>query len=381
MLGEVAGEAHEVAEHAGQTDQHGTSWVETHLGEPLVRQRLAVPPVQGLRQLVDLLGRQPERLARVAHRAAGPVSDDRSRERGPVPAVLAVHVLDHLFPPLVLEIDVDVGRLVALARDEALEQHLRARGVDLGDPEAEADRGVGRRAPALAQDPPAPGEADDVVHREEIGLVGEVGDEGKLVLHELPHPSGRAVRPPGVHPLLRQSAQVTRRCLARRHQLLRVLVAQAVEGKVATPGHGNGFGQERGRVDAFEHLPRAQVPLPVGVQGVSRLGQRHPQTDGRERVLQFPASPLVHVHVARGDHRQTGRPGEGLAVSEPLVVVGTPGELDRKPGPAGKTPGHPPGLGHGRARAGKQQREAAREPPGEVRPLQSVASLHGLAPA
>ena len=219
------------------------------------------------------------------------------------------------------------------------------------------------------------------MHSEEIGLVGELGDEGKLVLHELPHPPGRAVRPPGAHPLLRQPAQVTRRCLARRHQLLRVLVAQALEGELATPGHGDGLGQERGRVEALEHLPRAQVALPVGVQGVSRLGQRHPQTDGRERVLQFPASPLVHVHVACGDCRQTGRPGEGLAVHEPSAVAGTPGELDREPGAAGKALSHPPGLGRSRARTGKQQREAARKPPGEVRPLQSVASLHGLAPA
>jgi hypothetical protein len=37
-------------------------------------------------------------------------------------------VLDHLLAPLVLEIDVDVGRLVAGLGDEALEHH----GADLG---------------------------------------------------------------------------------------------------------------------------------------------------------------------------------------------------------------------------------------------------------
>ena len=47
--------------------------------------------------------------------------------RGAVAAVAGVDILDHLLAPLVLEIDVDVGRLVALRRDEALEQE-----IDLG---------------------------------------------------------------------------------------------------------------------------------------------------------------------------------------------------------------------------------------------------------
>ena len=45
---------------------------------------------------------------------------------GAVAAVFLVDVLDHLLAPLVLEIDVDVGRLVALLGDEALEQQVAA---------------------------------------------------------------------------------------------------------------------------------------------------------------------------------------------------------------------------------------------------------------
>jgi hypothetical protein len=52
--------------------------------------------------------------------------------------------LDHLLAPLVLEVDVDVRRLIALGRDEALEQKIETRRIDLGDPEAVADRGIGR---------------------------------------------------------------------------------------------------------------------------------------------------------------------------------------------------------------------------------------------
>ena len=81
---------------------------------------------------------------------------------------LLVDVLDDFFAPLVLEVDVDVGRLVALLGDEALEQHVAARRVDFGDAQAIADRGVGGRAAALAQDVLAAREAHDVVDRQEV---------------------------------------------------------------------------------------------------------------------------------------------------------------------------------------------------------------------
>ena len=52
------------------------------------------------------------------------VADDRGGDAGPVAAVFGVDVLDHLLAPLVLEIHVDVGRLVARGGNEALEQQV-----------------------------------------------------------------------------------------------------------------------------------------------------------------------------------------------------------------------------------------------------------------
>ena len=83
-----------------------------------------------------------------------------------------------------LEIDVDVGRLVALARDETLEQHAHARRIDFGDAERIAHRGVRRRTAALAEDVRAAREAHDVVHGEEVRLVVEFGDQREFVLDE-----------------------------------------------------------------------------------------------------------------------------------------------------------------------------------------------------
>ena len=79
----------------------------------------------------------------------------RRGEPGAVAAVLLIDVLDHLLAPLVLEIDVDVGRLAALGADEALEQHVDLLGIDRGDAEAIAHHRIGRRAAPLAEDIPA----------------------------------------------------------------------------------------------------------------------------------------------------------------------------------------------------------------------------------
>ena len=74
----------------------------------------AVPPREHAGQPVDLREIEAQRLADVAHRALRPVGDERGGERRAVAAVLRVDVLHHLLAPLVLEVDVDVGRLVAL---------------------------------------------------------------------------------------------------------------------------------------------------------------------------------------------------------------------------------------------------------------------------
>ena len=89
-----------------------------------------------------------------------------------------------------LEIDVDVGRLAPLGGDEALEQQVDLGRIDRGDAEAVAHRRIGRRAAALAQDVLAAGEADDVVHGEEIARVVELADQAQFLVQRL-----RAQRP------------------------------------------------------------------------------------------------------------------------------------------------------------------------------------------
>src|SRR5688572_1614 len=108
--------------------------VEPGLADPLLVDGAALPPLQRVGERADLELLDAERFAYVTDGAAAAVRDDRGRQCGPLARVLAIDVLNDLLAPLVLEIDVDVGRLVALLRDEALDQGLHSVRVDLGDP-------------------------------------------------------------------------------------------------------------------------------------------------------------------------------------------------------------------------------------------------------
>jgi hypothetical protein len=173
--------------------------------------RVGHVPVDLLRKPVDRLRCQTHRLAHIAHRRAAAPADDLGRQRRPMPAPAAVDPLDHLLATLVLEVHVDVGRLVALAADEALEERVHAVRIDRRDAQAEAHRAVGRRATTLTEDAATSREGDDLVHREEVGLVAQLSDERELVLQPLRHRLGHPLRPALDRPLLGECAQVRER--------------------------------------------------------------------------------------------------------------------------------------------------------------------------
>src|SRR5207245_3789463 len=83
-------------------------------------------------------------------------------------------------PPLVLDVEVDVGRPVPLRGEEPLEEEPEPDGVGLGDAEGVADGGVGRRAPALAVEVLPAAELDEVVDEEEVAGEAQLLDEVEL---------------------------------------------------------------------------------------------------------------------------------------------------------------------------------------------------------
>jgi hypothetical protein len=80
-----------------------------------------VPAPAHALELLDHVVGEPEDLGHFADRALGSIGGHRRRKSAPVPAILSVEILHHLFAPLVLEVDINVGRLISLARYKALE--------------------------------------------------------------------------------------------------------------------------------------------------------------------------------------------------------------------------------------------------------------------
>ena len=119
MLGQMAGKADQLARQVHGAAQDGTGGIEADLHQPLVRPELSGGMARLLAEQRGGVVRQAHRLADVANGAFRPVMDDRGGDARPVAAVALVDILDDLLAPLMLEIDVDVRRLLAFGGDEA----------------------------------------------------------------------------------------------------------------------------------------------------------------------------------------------------------------------------------------------------------------------
>ena len=103
------------------------------------------------RSISSLVERQ--RLAHLARGAAAAIGDDVGGHRRAEPAVFLVDVLDDALAAVAArQVEIDVGPLAALLRQEALEQQIHRDRIDGRDPEAVADGAVGRRPAPLHED-------------------------------------------------------------------------------------------------------------------------------------------------------------------------------------------------------------------------------------
>ncbi len=292
-----------------------------------------VEPVVVLGEGVHQCGRHAQGLAHVAQGAARAVADDHGGDGGALGAVLAVDVLDDLFAPVVFEVHVDVRRLLAHLADEALEQQLRLLRIDGRDAQEVAHRRVGRRAAPLAQDALAARKAHDVVHREEVHLVAQVGDQVQLLLHllfQLWRQVG-LVRIAAAHTFPGEPGQRLLRGHAGQHRLQRVAVADLIELEGAALRHLQRGRQHVRRVESGQPQAVAQVALAVGLQGPAAFGHGLAGTDGRDHILQRLACGPMHVHVARGHQRQALLRADALQGVEPQAVVRLLVQFHRQP--------------------------------------------------
>jgi len=214
-------------------------------------------------------------------------------------------VLDDLLAPIAArQIEIDVGPLAALFRQEPLEQQIHADRIDRGNPEAVADGAVGGAAASLHEDVVPAAEIDDVPDDEEVAGELELLDEielarnlraGAIVTRAVAFaradvgnlPQERRLRLAGRHRIIGKAiAEI-------RHRVL-----QAV-GELARPLH---------RVAAIakqlRHLAgRLQIPLGIRRQPAAGLGDGRVMVNAREDVEQRPLDMRREPHAVGRDRR------------------------------------------------------------------------------
>ena len=140
MLREMARKPHQLAGIMQRHRDIGRVGIEAEFGtDTVIGEIIGRPAPQRLRQGRDDIAGQAEYLADLANGTARPVAIDRCRHGGAAATVFLIDILDHLLAPLMLEIDIDIGRLAAFRRDKALEQQVDQGRVDLGNADGETD--------------------------------------------------------------------------------------------------------------------------------------------------------------------------------------------------------------------------------------------------
>ena len=267
-------------------------------------------PLQPLRQAVHLGLRQTQRLAHVADGRA-PAKADHVRHHGRAAAAVAlVDVLDHPLALLVLDVQVDVGRLVPIRRHEPLEHQPGGDGIDHRDAEGVAEDRSRRRAAGVDQDVVAVTEVHQVANGEEIARQPQVLDVPQLPPHALAHRLVEVGIPPP-RALPDQALHVAVFGLAvGRGKRRQAVVELAAQVEVAHLGNAQGVVDRLG--DAVEELRHflggLEHELVIGPQPPPRRFERGRVLDADQHVLQPRTRAVVVVHVVGGRQRQAGAP-------------------------------------------------------------------------
>ena len=100
-------------------------------------------------------------------------------------------------------------------------------------------------------------------------------------------------------------AQMAGRGFSRRHDLLRVFVAQFIEAEAAAVSNAQRLGHQFGWIQTGNRVDWPQRLLGVRLRVLPQFSQRPAQADGGEHILQGLAAFFVHQHVAGGDGGQS----------------------------------------------------------------------------
>jgi hypothetical protein len=223
------------------------------------------------------------------------------------------------------------------------------------------------------------------MHGEEIGRIGHRRDQLQFVFDLCHDLFWHTCRIAPRQARLGQLPQPGIGRLAGGDHLLRILVAQFVQRKIAARGDLQRLRQQVRRIQASQGQARTQMALAVGKQRMAGLRHGGIEAQGGEHVLQRPPRARMHVHVAGGHQRQLHGRRQFAQVRQALVVVGPQVALAGDPGAPGEVLRQPARVTGIHFRRRQPQRQAIRHPATvpsrQVLARQQVAALLRTAPA
>ena len=282
--------------------------------------------------LARLIGdhlRDPVGRARLEPENASHVADDRAALHGPegddlphgIAPVLAPHVLDHLAPALIAEVDVDVRHRDAFGVQEALEDEPVRQRVQTGDPQRVRHQGARRRAPpgphgdALLDRP-----ADEVPGDQEVARVPGPENHIELAVEARLHVVGQRVAVALARALRGQMNQVVFVGAEAVGQGEAGQVVLLFEGERHLAGDLEGVLQNVGAVrERCGHLFGALEVEAVVVAQPVLVAVLLGGADADEDVVRRVMVAVQEVRVVGGDHRQPHLVGQR---EDLLVEVG-----------------------------------------------------------
>ena len=196
VLGQVAGKALHLIAKLQRLGQAAVAEVQADFTQAFFGQTVAAPAPKLAGQGRDRILAQSHNRPDFPNGAFAAIMDDRCAQPCAVAAIAFIDVLDHLFAPLVFEIDVDIWRLVSGLGHEPLKHHRPDFRGNRGHAKRVAGHGIGRRPPPLTQDAARARKVDDVVDGQKVRLVFQLGDQGQFMgqhlLHTQRHAAGVA---------------------------------------------------------------------------------------------------------------------------------------------------------------------------------------------
>src|SRR5262245_55091934 len=120
MLGKVAREAYEFIGEINRLTDFFVAGIESGFAEISIGHLAAIAPDR-LGESSSDISRKSERLANLANGAARAVMHNGSANSRALARIPLIDILDDFFPALMLEIDIDIGGLIACLRNEARE--------------------------------------------------------------------------------------------------------------------------------------------------------------------------------------------------------------------------------------------------------------------